>query len=98
MHLELSILLRVLSSDHPIDVDRLEASLNNLYVFIAKEFPWARVSESLHALLGHGAEFVRRNGNIGLSTLSEQGSESNFSIVCIVYLKRPIDLQLRIHD
>ena len=77
MHLELSILLRVLSSDHPIDVEKLEASLNTLYVYIAKEFPWARVSESLHALLGHGAEFVRRNGNIGLSTLSEQGSESN---------------------
>ena len=86
MHLELSILLRVLSSDHPIDVDRLEASLNNLYVYIAKEFPWARVSESLHALLGHGAEFVRRNGNIGLSTLSEQGSESNFSIVNLANL------------
>ena len=81
VHLELSILLRVLSSDHAIDVDRLETSLNNLYVFIAKEFPWARVSESLHALLGHGAEFVRRNGNVGLSTLSEQGSESNCFIV-----------------
>ena len=80
VHLELSILLRVVSSDHAIDVERLESSLNNLYIYIAKEFPWARVSESLHAFLGHGAEFVRRNGNIGLSTLSEQGSESN----CIV--------------
>ena len=84
VHWELSVLLRVISSDHPIDVDRLESSLKDLYIYIAKEFPWARVSESLHALLGHGAEFVRRNGNIGLSTLSEQGSESNFIIVRIV--------------
>ena len=76
IHMQLSILLRVVSSDHPVDIERLEGSLNELYLYIVKEFPWARVSESLHALLGHGAEFVRRNGNIGLSTLSEQGSES----------------------
>ena len=76
--MELSVLLRVVSSDHPVDIERLESSLNSLYLYIVTEFPWARVSESLHALLGHGAEFVQRNGNVGLSTLSEQGSESMF--------------------
>ena len=76
VHSELSILLRVLSSDRVIDVGRLDRSLNDLYQFIAKEFPWANVSPSVHALLGHGREFVRRNDSMGLCTLSEQGSES----------------------
>ena len=80
VHYEMCILLRVLSSDRVIDVGRLERSLNDLYQFIAQEFPWASVSPSLHSLLGHGAEFVRKNDNMGLCTLSEQGSEGKYAV------------------
>ena len=76
MHNEFSILFRVVSCDRIVDVDRLESRLRDLYVSIVREFSWVRISESVHGFLAHSSEQIRRNQNRGLSSLSEQGSES----------------------
>ena len=81
VHYKMCVLLRVLSSDRVIDVARLDRNLNDIYQYIQQEFPWASISPSVHALLGHGSEFVRKNDNMGLCTLSEQGSEGKYAVL-----------------
>ena len=76
IHSEFSITFRVASCDSVVDVDRLSNRLRDLYVFIVTEFPWAKISPSVHMFLAHTAEHIRNNENTGLCSVSEQGSES----------------------
>ena len=69
------MLYRVVASDRVIDVERLDQRLKALYTYILVEFPWVRVSESVHSFLAHSAELIRNNDNTGLGSFSEQGSE-----------------------
>ena len=46
------------------------------YVFLLQTWPWTRVSETVHRLLGHTAHVIVINGNLGLKRMAEQGSES----------------------
>ena len=83
VHREFAVLFRVASSDSIVDVDRLETRLRELYLYIVQNFKWARISETTHAFLAHTAEQIRLNGNVGLCTLGEQGSESKINITIL---------------
>lgn len=48
---------------------------NETYVFLLQTWPWIRVSETVHRLLGHTAHVIVINGNRGLKRMAEQGSE-----------------------
>ena len=50
--------------------------LRETYVFLLDTWPWIRISETVHRLLGHTAHVIAVNGNRGLKRMAEQGSES----------------------
>ena len=81
IHWQLSIVLRVMSSDRLVNVQRFSTFCNDLYAEILEKFPWVNVSKSIHALLAHIPALIERNNGKGLLNLSEQGSESKLEMI-----------------
>ena len=53
-----------------------EAFCLDTYRFLLTTWPWIRVSETVHRMLGHSADVIILNQNRGLLRIGEQGSES----------------------
>jgi hypothetical protein len=71
---KLSVILRVMTSTHKVDMVRLDELCTKTYVFLT-EFPWVHVSNSLHEILAHSHQLIALNDGFGLGQLIEQGSE-----------------------
>ena len=58
IHRNLSIIIRVMSSDVP----KLAGLCKDTYLQNLNNFAWVSISKSLHSLLGHVPELIDRNG------------------------------------
>ena len=77
LHLKLSIVLRVISSNELINMDEYEKLVKEIGILLAEKFSWAKLNFTLHASLHHSAELMKDNDCRGLGSLSEEALESN---------------------
>ena len=76
-----SIILRIYGSKEAINVPRFEEYLKETYILLVTKFHFIQVTPTVHALLAHGAEMVRRNDGKGLGTKCEQGLEGSMKVL-----------------
>ena len=63
------------------DIAKLDRFCKKAYIHRVESFPWAILSISIHRGFGHLTELVRKNGGIGLGSLSESPLESAHKIL-----------------
>ena len=80
LHKRFSIILRILSCKSSVK-DEFEEYCLSTYVMFVKEFPWMKLSETVHRLLAHAPEAIRINGNKGLGQLSESPLEAQHKLI-----------------
>ena len=76
LHYILCSILRAISSQQCIDVDRLQTLCTEASLLIARSWPWAKINHTLHGVLHHAPELIQCNEGFGLGALSEEGLES----------------------
>ena len=76
-----NVMCRVANSTEKFDLVKLEKFCKKAYKHRVESFVWAIVSTSIHRGFGHLTELVRRNGCIGLGSLSESPLESAHKIL-----------------
>ena len=71
--LRLSAIVIVMnSSKKKIDLQKYNKLCKDVSLKIVQEFPWVRISESIHRVLCHSGEFIERNQGKGLGGHSEE--------------------------
>ena len=76
-HLQLSIILRVISFSKPVNVEAFHELYKEFSLNLVDNFPWARLNHTLHGAVHHSSELMMANDGYGLGSLSEEGLESN---------------------
>ena len=76
-----SIILRIYGSKEAINVPRFEEYLKETYILLVTKFHFIHLTPTVHALLAHGAEMVRRNDGHGLGTKCEEGLEGSMKVL-----------------
>ena len=80
----LSVILRIVNSKDHINCHGLENVCKKTYEISIIHFPWVRISPSLHKLLAHCFQLIKRYSNgYGLQSLSEECLEA-----CNKYVRR----------
>ena len=78
----LAIILRLISSDCKIKVEKLDLLCKDTATKILDEFNGEiQIPDTLHVLLGHACALVEENGGYGFKKLSEEPLESNNKFV-----------------
>ena len=77
LHVMISSILRINSCTSPIDVAKYQKLCKDTSLYLAKNFKWARWNQTLHAIVHHGPELCKDNGDRGLGELSEEPLEAN---------------------
>ena len=72
-----SIIIRVYGSNELINLPRFEEFLRETYILLVTMFDKIEVTPTVHALLGHAAEMVKRNDGRGLGNKGEQALEAS---------------------
>ena len=74
----LAIILRLISSDHKINVDKLDFICKDTATMILDSFNGSiKIPNTLHVLLAHACALIEANGGYGFKKLSEEPLESN---------------------
>ena len=76
-----NLMCRIANSTEKFDILKLERFCKKAYKHRVESFDWAILSTSIHRGLGHLTELIRRNGCIGLGSLSESPLESAHKIL-----------------
>ena len=77
IHASLCAIVRVINSQHrEINIFMLKLLCNNCAITIRTNFPWAKLSTSLHRALAHSWQRIEENGGMGLGNESEEVLES----------------------
>ena len=75
--LGLCTLVKVINSQRrKVDVDRVRALGQQVYLKLVQLFPWIVVSPSVHRILAHSWEVMLQNDCYGLGSQSEEGLEA----------------------
>ena len=75
--LGLCTLVKVINSQkRKVDVDRVRALGQQVYLQLVQLFPWIVVSPSVHRILAHSWEVILQNDCYGLGSQSEEGLEA----------------------
>ena len=77
LHLNLSAMLRVVSSSEIINMSRYTDLAKETSMILTRKFPWARINHMLLPLIHHSADLIFLNNGISLGSLSEEALESN---------------------
>ena len=80
LHQRFSIILRIVSSKSSVN-DSFEEYCLSTYKMFLNEFPWMKLSETVHRLLAHAPEAIRINENKGLGQLSESPLEAQHKLI-----------------
>ena len=80
LHQKFSVILRIISSKSYVR-EEFEDFCYDTYKLLLQEFPWMKLSETVHRLLAHSAEVIRLNGNQSLGQLSESPLEAQHKLV-----------------
>ena len=90
LHEPISVILRVVSSQHLVNLPLYRDKCLDASLLIARSFPWARINHTLHGLLHHSPELIELNDCYALGALSEEGLESANK-----HIRRYLELLLR---
>lgn len=77
LHLQLSVILRVISYTGQIDVDAFQKLCLDFSYNVIQNFSFAWFNHTLHATVHHAPELIIRNDGYSLGSLSEEGLEAN---------------------
>ena len=77
----ISVILRVMSSNRKIDTESFSEFCRKTYVLLIEKFDWISLSITAHSVLGHCAERIEINDGYGLRNLSEQSLEACHKII-----------------
>ena len=80
LHQKFSIILRIIASKSKVR-EEFEDFCYSAYKILLVEFPWMKLSETVHRFLAHSAEVIRLNGDQGLGQLSESPLEAQHKLV-----------------
>ena len=75
LHMNFSIILRVISSKRQVQTTRLKALCTETYLLLRRKFSAVPVPETAHMVLGHSFQLIDLNDGYGLGQMSEQGLE-----------------------
>ena len=67
----LNVTARVVNSIRKVNVDKFEEFCTNAFLQLLHTFPFCNISRSIHRILGHCCQRMRKMGNTGLGQLSE---------------------------
>ncbi|CAL4194646.1 unnamed protein product, partial [Meganyctiphanes norvegica] len=76
LHLLLSTILRVISSQHQVNISAFDEVCKEASLLIATYFKWVKVNYTLHGVLHHSTELIALNDGYSLGSLSEEGLEA----------------------
>ena len=82
LHLLLSTILRVISSQHQVHIAAFDESCKEASLLIATDFKWANINYTLHGVLHHSTELIALNDGYSLGSLSEEGLEAANKHIC----------------
>ena len=77
LHFQISIILRIVSCQRKIKIDKFQELCNNATLKIITNMPWAQINHTLHGVLHYSADLITLNDGYGLGNLSEEGLEAN---------------------
>ena len=66
LHLLLSTILRVISSQHQVHIAAFDESCKEASLLIATDFKWANINYTLHGVLHHSTELIALNDGYSL--------------------------------
>ena len=69
----LAVILGVISSKKPIQLNFFKQYCIATYQFLIKSFPCTSVTPTVHKVLAHGWELIEKNDGCGLGSLDESG-------------------------
>ena len=77
IHIGLCAIVRVINSQHrEVNIPSMRFQSEYVAIQIRENFPWAKLSTSLHRALAHGWQRIKENGGKGLGNESEEVLES----------------------
>ena len=76
LHLLLSSILRVISSQQQVNIEKFIEYSMEVSLLIAQQFSWSSVNYTLHGVIHHAAELIALNDGYGLGSLSEEWLET----------------------
>ena len=76
LHLLLSSILRVVSSQKQIHVNKFKEYAMEASLLITRSYSWSNINYTLHGVIHHAAELIALNDGYGLGSLSEEGLEA----------------------
>ena len=89
--INMNAIARLINSTRVIDMDAFEKLVKNTYNLSLEAFPFCSIVDSVHRILGHVSNKMRRMGNTGLGQISEQMLESMHkkTRINLKYFSRP---------
>lgn len=77
LHEQLSVILRIISCSHAINIPLFDRLCKDTSIHIATYFPWAHLNHTLHGSIQHSSELIAKNNGYGIGAFSEECLESN---------------------
>ena len=77
MLMNCSVILRIISSDEDVDVEEYELLCKETNLMMIDHFQFMNIFPTVHSVLAHSANLIRKNDSKGLKSMSEEGSESS---------------------
>ena len=93
LHRQLSTILSAVSSSRKVDVTKFKELCNLMTFNLCDNFPWVKISHTLHGTRHHSPELISLNDGYGLGSLSEECLEANNKDIrnYLQFLSRKID-------
>ena len=76
-----SVILRIIRSDKEVNTEEFEKLCKDTNKILINHFSDFNITPTVHAVLAHAPDLVRRNWNRGLFNFSEEGSEASHKVV-----------------